>query len=691
MPSTTRTTPWRSSTTRSACASRASTPPRAGRSSSSSSTTRSSDTPSRWSPSASASSTPRSRSSTSSSGPPTRSCASTSARASLTRGCTSSTASPEPAPSSPGCCSSGSSSQRTWPASTHHELHANEILLLAYYIAAVNIETTYQDLRGELGDPGDYEPFPGLILTDTFQSWEDGDTLDTHRLRPEQRAPRAAQGSAHPGHRRQPALLRGAGLRQRRQRQRVLPDPRRRNRANLRSSQHRGDQGRSLYDSYIRAIKWASLRISDRGVIAFVTNGGWLDSNTADGMRLSLADEFSDIHVLNLRGNQRTAGEQSRRKEGWQGLRRRLPRYCRHHHPRQGPGPLRASAIHYTDIGDYLIREDKLAKLAAAGSHRGLEPRAVTTNSHGDWLTHRNIKFTFFLPIAERESDAGIFARSSLGLGTNRDVWVYNSGRPALARAMRRSVQFFARWRYEKVGADEGMLAFDAADDGEVIDGYRRIDNITDHALDELRCGIRGFDHQGRHLLLRLRAAALPRLPRDLRGRPQEDAPPHPARDRPVALRRGRPPTVRAAPRLRDGRPLSPCGTGRSGADRRQRHTTSSASRRWLRQGPRPREPRSSCPTSSTVVYNSRITLSGIPQEAYRYQLGSRSAIEWIIDRYQVKTDKASGIVNDPNDWSREVGDPRYIIDLLARIVTVSLETMTIVDALPDLDIRADT
>ena len=71
-----------------------------------------------------------------------------------------------------------------------------------------------------------------------------------------------------------------------------------------------------MYDSYIRAIKWASLRIADRGVVAFVTNGGWLDSNTADGMRLTLADEFSDIHIFNLRGNQRTAGEQSRKEGG---------------------------------------------------------------------------------------------------------------------------------------------------------------------------------------------------------------------------------------------------------------------------------------------------------------------------------------------------------------------------------------
>ena len=85
----------------------------------------------------------------------------------------------------------------------------------------------------------------------------------------------------------------------------------------------------------------------------------------------------------------------------------------------------------------------------------------------------------------------------------------------------------------------------------------------------------------------------------------------------------------------------------------------------------------------STIIYNSRITMSGIPDEAHEYLLGSRSAIEWIIERYQVKTDKASEIVNDPNDWSREVGDPRYILDLLARVVTVSTETVRIVRSLP--------
>lgn len=87
-----------------------------------------------------------------------------------------------------------------------------------------------------------------------------------------------------------------------------------------------------------------------------------------------------------------------------------------------------------------------------------------------------------------------------------------------------------------------------------------------------------------------------------------------------------------------------------------------------------------------TLVYNSRITIAGVPDEAHEYLLGSRSAIEWIIDRYQVKTDKASSIVNDHDDWSRETPQPRYIRDLIAKVVTVSVETIRIVKSLPTLN-----
>ena len=87
----------------------------------------------------------------------------------------------------------------------------------------------------------------------------------------------------------------------------------------------------------------------------------------------------------------------------------------------------------------------------------------------------------------------------------------------------------------------------------------------------------------------------------------------------------------------------------------------------------------------SALVYNEHITLRGIPEEAHRYVVGQYSALRWLMERYYVKTDSASGIDNDPNDWCDERGDPRYIINLIKSIVTVSVKTMKIVDSLPDL------
>ena len=554
----------------------------------------------------------------------------------------------------------------------------------------------------------------------------------------------------------------------------------------------------SLYDSYIRAIKWASLRIAERGVVAFVTNGGWLDSNTADGMRLSLADEFSDIHVLNLRGNARFAGDQ-RKKEGGTGSRATVAVTILVKDTASS-GPAR---IHYTDIGDYLTREDKLAKVAASSSHQGLEPRTIAPNAHGDWLNQRSGNFAAWLPIGDKQS-AAVFGLYSGGLKTNRDAWCYNASREELEANMRRLVetyeadrrahrtssaattdpkqiswnrslladldrkrartfgsaavrrglyrpftrqrvyfdralndmvyrleavfpagdmpnvgmyalnpgaekpfsalmvdsipdialygsnagQLFARWRYEKVGAGDDMLAFDAAGDGEMVGGYRRIDNITDHALetfaaaygesitkDDIFFYVYGLlnspDYRDTYAadLKKL----LPRIPLVTDPWPYIEA------GRQLSDLHLGYEAVEPYPLVRLDDPAP------SGAAAYEHFRVDKMAFAKVRDP----ETKKLVPDRSAVVYNSRITVSGIPEEAHRYMLGSRSAIEWIIDRYQVKTDKPSGIVNDPNDWSREVGDPRYIIDLLARIVTVSLETMKIVDALPDLEIRA--
>ncbi|MFC8501043.1 DEAD/DEAH box helicase [Pedococcus sp. NPDC057267] len=672
-----------------------------------------------------------------------------------------------------------------------HELHANEILLLAYYIAAVNIETTYQDLRGSLGESADYEPFPGLILTDTFQSWEAGDRLDTtvfvqNNERLEKL--KALDIQVIVGN---PPYSSGQDSANDNNANEKYDDLDRAIRETY-AAKSTATNKNSLYDSYIRAIKWASLRIAERGVIAFVTNGGWLDSNTADGMRLTLAEEFSDIHVLNLRGNQRTAGEQSRKEGGkvFGGGSRATVAITILIKDAGHAGPAR---IHYTDIGEYLSREEKLAKVADAERVSGLrDVTHLTPNAHGDWLNQRRDDFGSFMSLKDA---FGVFAP---GIQTNRDAWAYNASRDALRRSMARAVaaytaatrgvrsndpseikwssslearltrgesialvaetgpvvmyrpfekthlyadlrwvhrpgllprcfptnatanlgfyltavgsdrpfallasgvptdlafwgsssgQFFARWRYEKVDPDYGLLAFDAADDGEVVDGYRRIDNVTDEAQgrfhaaygelvtkDDIFFYVYGLLHSPdyRETYAADLKKLLPRIPLVTDPWPfveagrrmsalhlgYESVEPYPLDGLDTRPPEGRDPYdfyAAGAQKMVFGKPTA---DQKAAGEKRDR---------------------------TTIVYNANVTLRGIPEDAYRYQLGSRSAIEWIIDRYHVRTDKASGIVNDPNDWSREVGDPRYILDLLARIVTVSVETMKVVDALPPL------
>jgi predicted helicase len=354
-----------------------------------------------------------------------------------------------------------------------HELHANEMLLLAYYIAAVNIESTYAALRpvveegagsspvveegagsspvveegAERPSRNHYEPFPGLVLTDTFQSYEDGDRDDldifpenNERITRQRALPitvivgnppySVGQDSANDDNANASYPTIDNAIRE------------------TYAARSTATNKNSLYDSYIRAIKWASLRIKDRGVVAFVTNGGWLDANTADGMRLSLADEFSTIHIYNLRGNQRTAGEQSRKEGGkvfGAGSRNTvaITILVKNQQSVVEEGAQRPSrnhaTIHYTDIGDYLTREEKLAKVVVAVGVSGLEPVALTTNEHGDWLNQRAEDFDSFMRLGDK-LESSVFAVYSGGLKTNRDAWCYNSSREAVEANMRRLI-----------------------------------------------------------------------------------------------------------------------------------------------------------------------------------------------------------------------------------------------------------
>jgi predicted helicase len=265
---------------------------------------------------------------------------------------------------------------------------------------------------------------------------------------------------------------------------------------------------------------------------------------------------------------------------------------------------------------------------------------------------------------------------------------------PDLALYGSNAGQLFARWCYLKVD-DEGALDFSPGN-GEVFDGYSKIDNITDEALkrfravygeftkDDIFFYVYGLLHspEYRETYAADLKKLLPRIPL------VEDPWPYVEAGRALSeLHLG---YESVTPYPLDGLDVAPEGFEARKLAPQPSDFDFFRVQKMAFAKVRDPETKKLVADRTKVLYNSHIELSGIPEAAYRYQLGSRSAVEWILDRYQVKTDKASGIVNDPNDWSKEVGDPRYIIDLLARIVTVSLETMEIVDSLPALAIRED-
>ena len=669
-----------------------------------------------------------------------------------------------------------------------YELHANELVLLAYYVAAINIEETFHELAG-----GDYEPFSGIVLTDTFQMNEADDELDGAGVFPENNerveTQKALDIRVIVGN---PPYSKGQESGNDNNQNLKYPSLDSRiadSYARLSTATNKNN----LYDSYVRAIRWASDRVGDRGIVSFVSNGGFIDSNTADGLRKSFASEFSSIHVLNLRGNSRVGGEEAKREgENVFPVRVTIAVWILIKNPQEShPG-----RVFYRDIGDYLKREEKLRFLQSAVSYRGFDWSEIFPNKEGDWISQRSVEFDFFTPIASKDKQdlrkTRFMSSYSGGLKTNRDAWVYNSSARALKNNVERMVsfhnqqvgeasrarnsaqewarnddptkiswnradetslrtgreisfepervqvgtyrcfskqhvyfdrsandmvyqlprffpngdlnnfgivisgvgaampfsalmtahmpdlsvfgaqtnsQFFPRWSFEERREDANLFDSLYRDEG----NFRRIDNVTDEILNEYRSSF-GSDVSADDVFFYLYGLLhspeyrvnfgpdlkrmLPRIPkvRDFTGFADagrklsdlhlnyETANPYPLDEN-----RGSEPSYRVEK-------MRYANIGRI-ADK------------------------------STVVYNSGITVSGIPSEAHEYMLGSRSAIDWIIERNQIKTDKASGIVNDPNDWAEEQGNPRYILDLLARIVTVSVETMKIVKSLPSLDI----
>jgi predicted helicase len=707
-----------------------------------------------------------------------------------------------------------------------HELYANEIVLLAYYIAAVNIENAFHDqLADTLFEKGDkdrrelaYEPFEGIVLTDTFQLSEtDGsDKLfsemfprNSERVARQKKAPlRVIIGNP-------PYSVGQKSANDNAQNQKYEKLDGRI--ANTYAKATDATNKNSLYDSYIKAFRWSTDRLDPKhgGIIAFVSNGAWLDGNAQDGFRKTLEKEFTSIWVFNTRGNARTSGELRQKEAGnvfGSGSRTPITITVLVKNPAI---KAKKATIHYHDIGDYHNREEKLSIIRKfkTVSNPQMAWSTLQPNEHGDWISQRNDAFGSFILMGDKNDKTNkatfFLPMYSNGVKTNRDSWVYNFSKNNVvkntaltidfynqqlflyqkelekktdlqvenfintdpskiswSRALREDIarnrrythdpsnitksfyrpfcklhlyfhreiindvaliprlfpatelknivicvpgigitkdfsciitdtlpdleligksQCFPLYYYEERPKSSPTL-FDTAAEGE----YIRRDGISDFILararkqysakniskEDIFYYVYGFLHspEYRAVFANDLKKMLPRIPLvdDVR-----DFWSFSNAGRKLAELHINYESVSAAPGvvvLIDRIPQKEISKGLTGAEL-EGINYKVEKMRFPKKGQK-----------DTINYNHQITIENIPEKAYEYVVNGKSAIEWIMERYAITIHKESGIKNDPNDWAAEVGNPRYILDLLLSIINVSVQTVDIVASLPKLE-----
>ncbi len=682
------------------------------------------------------------------------------------------------------------------------EIHANEIVLLAYYIAAVNIENAFHDAMGT----NEYQAFEGICLTDTFQLGEtdEGEKLfsdmfpqNSARVRSQKKAPlRIIIGNP-------PYSVGQKSANDNAQNQKYPKLDKRI--ADTYVAMADATNKNSLYDSYIKAFRWSTDRLEAEhgGIICFVSNGAWLDGNATSGFRKCLEKEFSSIYVFNLRGNARTQGELRRKECGnifGSGSRTPIAITLLVKNPAIEK---EKATIYYHDIGDYLSREEKLEiiRKIASVSNPTMLWNILTPNEHGDWISQRNDIFETFIPLGDKDNkenkETFFVPYYSNGVKTNRDAWCYNFSKKTLEINIRKSLDFFNQQSREYsikkqehptlkveefIDLDSTKISWDRQQKKDIekerqyifeissiIQGFyrpyhrqwvyfnRQLNNCV-YQLPKLfpqpyetknlvicASGIgvtKDFSVLITNILpdiqLQFNGQCFPLYYYEERQNTYNDLFAGDTNETSEYIRRDaisdfildrarkqygqnvtkedifyyvygflHSPEYRQTfandlkkmlPRL----PLVDTTTdfwafskaGRKLADLHINYETAPACQEVQVTGiesgfytvEKMRFPTKD--QKDTILYNSKITLTNIPAKAYEYIINGKSAIEWIMERYQITIHKESGIRNDPNDWAIETGNPGYILDLLLSIITVSIQTIDIVNSLPKLDFK---
>lgn len=638
------------------------------------------------------------------------------------------------------------------------ELHANEIVLLSYYIAAINIEAVFDEINGD--EP--YAPFEGMVLTDTFESTEIEDTLDDSffgtndkRLKRQQEKPITAIIGNPPY---------SIGQTNANDNNKNISYPKLEKRLEetyvVKSST---TLTKGLYDSYVKAFRWASDRLTNQGVIGFVTNGNYLNTNSADGLRAGLYEEFNHLYIFNLRGDQRTLGEQSRREGGKIfGSGSRTP-VAISILVKDGSD---SHKLHYHDIGDYLSQKEKLAIISRFADVSQLDWQEIIPDENNDWLNQRDPNYQKYSDLSQE-----VFLSSAIGIATNRDIWVSGFSKNRVCKNSERLIRNYnnERLAYRNNSADELKSLLNRQDNyikwtrkleqlvarnqeitfnsnniklslyrpftkkwlyyqNEVIESpgqwqkkfgqenivivttgrgtSRDFSVIVTNLLPDIQLQMNGqgfmrYDNEVDKISLfenndNMNQEFADKLglnlndtfayvygllnSKEYQEKYANDLKKDLAR---IPIVKNKEKYVEVGQKLMDlhlnyEEVAVYDGVEITTAENPIYKVTK------MRFAKKRDEKGKSVNDLSTIIFNSDITITNIPKKAYEYVVNGRSAIEWIIDQYQVKTDKKSGITDDPNDYSE---DEKYIFNLLLKIINVSVLTVDLINSLPKLEI----
>ena len=647
------------------------------------------------------------------------------------------------------------------------ELQCNEVMLLPYYIASMNIEQEFYTATHR------YLPYEGICLVDTFEMIEDQQMqlltpANTARVEKQKETdmfvvignPPYNMGQVNENDNNKNRKYKTMD-------QRIADTYTKDSKATLRNK---------LSDPYVKAIRWASDRIGEDGVVAFVTNNGFLDGVAFDGMRKRLAEEFDAIYILDLGGNVRKNPKLSGTTHNVFGIQVGV---SINFFIKKADNTNSQTQIFYACVDEFWRKENKYDHLNSKQHYQNIEWKRITPDKRNTWLTEGlHTEFDTFIPMGNKEMKAAkgaatgvIFKTYSLGVSTNRDAWVYNFNRNVLTENISKMIQTYnaevARWGQRTdqnanlddfvVSDDEKIkwsrnlkrelkrnriaeyaehkvrnslyrpftksnLFFDSIMNDEVSrfpsifptfetekenrvicvngigsnksfqvlmierissldilektqcfpfyiydeDGTNRRENITDWALIEFRTHynddtITKWDifHYNYGLLHHpeYREKYEANLKRDL---------PH-------------------IPFATDFWGFAEAGARLANLHINYESQPEYDKLKFIQTPDTPLDWRVEkmklSKDKTQIVYNNFLTLDGIPPKAFDYRLGTRSALEWVIDQYRLKTDKRSGIVNDPN----RADDPQYIVKLIGKVITVSLETVDVIENLPEL------